>query len=446
MKKVTAARARHHGPPFEVSGQPLHDVRVTLPVASRSLLVTCTMQQDRAAADAPVMIFSVSPQFWIRGGRRVQVIRTDASGQFSVRGLPAGSLSRDRLEDARGERPGRPTDLEPYRAGATPVELPAPRRTPPCTSDWPRSPLRPAVKYAMVWLSIAGGVFLVWLVLVFLFTPAITITCRSRTSVSADDFLYTIQSTCQAALHHGNRVTILTDGPTFYAAMLEAIRGATRSVNMECYIFQPGRVGRAVHRGAERAGAQRRQRDASSSTRSAASACGDGRWRVCARRAAGFSRTRRVRWYSLHRINNRTHRELLIVDGSTAFVGRRRRRGLVGVPAEESSTPVARHDGAHRGAGRRGAAGRGRRELAGMLRRDPDRAGLLSRPDPRGDTTAFVVKSSPSDRATASRVTFQLLIEGADRAVRICTPYFLPDRALRRALVEHGRGAASRSR
>jgi cardiolipin synthase len=54
---------------------------------------------------------------------------------------------------------------------------------------------------------------------------------------------------------------------------------------------------------------------------------------------------------------------------------------------------------------------------------------------PCGDTTAFVIKSSPSDRATASRVTFQLLLEGADHTVRINTPYFLPDRALRRALV-----------
>ena len=50
-----------------------------------------------------------------------------------------------------------------------------------------------------------------------------------------------------------------------------------------------------------------------------------------------------------------------------------------------------------------------------------------------------MVKSSPSDRATASRVTFQLLIEGADQTVRISTPYFLPDRSLRRALVEHRR-------
>ena len=55
---------------------------------------------------------------------------------------------------------------------------------------------------------------------------------------------------------------------------------------------------------------------------------------------------------------------------------------------------------------------------------------------PLGGTTAFVVKSSPSDRATASRVTFQLLMEGADHHVHIATPYFLPDRALRRALME----------
>jgi cardiolipin synthase len=53
---------------------------------------------------------------------------------------------------------------------------------------------------------------------------------------------------------------------------------------------------------------------------------------------------------------------------------------------------------------------------------------------PIGETTGFVVKSSPSDRATASRVAFQLLMEGADHHVRISTPYFLPDRALRRAL------------
>ena len=74
----------------------------------------------------------------------------------------------------------------------------------------------------MDWLEIAGAVFLIWLVLVFLFTPGINYHLSRRTSVHADDFLYTLQSTCQAALHHGNRVTIATNGPQFYAAMLEA--------------------------------------------------------------------------------------------------------------------------------------------------------------------------------------------------------------------------------
>ena len=75
----------------------------------------------------------------------------------------------------------------------------------------------------MDWLQIAGAVFLIWLVLVFLFTPHINYHLSRRTSVHADEFLYTLQSTCQASLHHGNRVTVYTDGPQFYPAMIDAI-------------------------------------------------------------------------------------------------------------------------------------------------------------------------------------------------------------------------------
>ena len=52
-----------------------------------------------------------------------------------------------------------------------------------------------------------------------------------------------------------------------------------------------------------------------------------------------------------------------------------------------------------------------------------------------GPTPAMLVKSSPADRATISRVVFQMLVEGATEQIDICTPYFLPDRALRQALV-----------
>jgi cardiolipin synthase len=95
----------------------------------------------------------------------------------------------------------------------------------------------------MTWLTVAGGAFLVWLVLVFLFTPGINYQLSRRTSVHDPAFLHTVQSTCQAQLYHGNRVTIYTDGPAFYPAILDAIRGAKRSINMECYIFRPGPIG-----------------------------------------------------------------------------------------------------------------------------------------------------------------------------------------------------------
>jgi cardiolipin synthase len=51
-----------------------------------------------------------------------------------------------------------------------------------------------------------------------------------------------------------------------------------------------------------------------------------------------------------------------------------------------------------------------------------------------GDVPAFAIKSSPADRSTASRALFQTLVEGAQDNVRISTPYFLPDKAFRRAI------------
>jgi cardiolipin synthase len=59
--------------------------------------------------------------------------------------------------------------------------------------------------------------------------------------------------------------------------------------------------------------------------------------------------------------------------------------------------------------------------------------------EPADGVRAFVLKSSPADRATVSRVLFQTLIEASTRCVRVSTPYFLPDKAFRRALVRTAR-------
>jgi cardiolipin synthase len=297
----------------------------------------------------------------------------------------------------------------------------------------------------MDWLAVAGGVFLAWFVLVLLFTPGINYHLARRTSIHDDGFLYTLQSACQAVLHHGNVVSVHTNGNAFYPAMLDAIRGATRSVNMECYIFQPGRIAdQFIEALSDRA---RHGVNVTIVVDAIGSLSFWGRpMRRLRDAGCRVESYQRLRWYSLARINNRTHRELLVTDGRLAFIGG---AGIADWWADRPAAKTRKHRGWRDTMTRiegpivaalQGVAAENWLECCGEIL-----TGREYFPDlePAGDTTAFVVKSSPSDRATASRVAFQMLMEGADHHVRITTPYFLPDRALRRALVEiAGRGVA----
>jgi cardiolipin synthase len=285
----------------------------------------------------------------------------------------------------------------------------------------------------LTWLTFAGALFCAWFIVVALFTPGINYRLSRRTPVDEEGFLYTIQSTCQAALHRGNRVDILTNGAQFYPAMLDAIRGATRSINMELYIFEPGRIAdQFVTALSERA---RHGVNVTIVVDAVGSFSLRGR-PVRRLRKAGcrIEWYQRFQWYSLARLNNRTHRELLIVDGRIAFAGgagiadwwahRRKRQQPWRDTMARFEGPVV--------AALQGVAAENWLECCGEILTGPEYFPDLQ---PAGDMTAFVVRSSPSDRATVSRVTFQLLMEGAEQQLHISTPYFLPDRALRRAIV-----------
>jgi len=289
----------------------------------------------------------------------------------------------------------------------------------------------------MYWLTVAGVAFIVWLILVVLFTPGINYHLSRRTSVRDDGFLYTIQSTCQAAVYHRNRVQIFTNGACFYPAMIEAIRAATRSINMEAYIFQPGTIAdQFVEALSDRA------RQGVNVTIVVDAIGSFSLWGRPLRRLreAGcrIESYQRLRWYSLARLNNRTHRELLIVDGRIAFAGGAGIADWWAIP-QRGKKPwrdtMARIEGPVVGA-LQGVAAENWLECCGEILTGPE---FFPDLEPAGDTTAFVVKSSPADRATASRVAFQLLMEGADHHIRINTPYFLPDRSLRRALTSIAR-------
>ena len=284
----------------------------------------------------------------------------------------------------------------------------------------------------MEYLTYVGAAFLVWFVLVLLFAPHIPYTLDAPIDLSSDHFIRMIEAACQGAYKRGNTIDVMTNGPAFYPAMLDAIRGARETVNMEVYMFKRGEVAdRFVEALAERARAGVRV----TLVMDAVGSLGNyrniaGRLRPSGCRVEPYQR---LKWYRLARLNNRTHRELLVIDGEVAFVGGAGiadwwMKPLGGKPIWRDM--MARIEGPVVTA-IQGIAAENYLECCGAILSGED---VYKDLPEVGRSGAFVVKSSPADRATASRVLFQTLIEGAERSVRISTPYFLPDKAFRRAL------------
>ena len=281
--------------------------------------------------------------------------------------------------------------------------------------------------------TLIGMAFIIWLALVILFTPRIDYRVSTPIRPDSDDFRYVIQSTCQAAMHYQNKVDILTDGSQFYPAMRDAILAAQSSINLEAYIFRPGEVAdMLVEAMTERARAGVEVRCVFDAIGSAW--MGGRTLRRLKDAGCSINFYQSIRWYRLHRLNNRTHRELLVIDGRVAFTGGAGVADWWFKPHKGKATwrdTMARIEGPIVAA-LQGVFAENWLECCGEILTAPRHWPRL---EPAGAAEALLVKSSPSDRATVSRVVFQMLIEGAVSAIDISTPYFLPDRALRKALV-----------
>jgi cardiolipin synthase len=287
----------------------------------------------------------------------------------------------------------------------------------------------------VTYIALVGGAFLVWLLLVLLFTPALNYRVRTPLGVDDPDFLRVLQSTCQASLATGNRIDVCADGERFYPAMLAAIASARQSINLECYILQSGRVADMfIAALTERARAGVMVTIVIDAIGSAMLSRADGRRLADA--GCRLERYQPLTWYRLARLNNRTHRELLVIDGRVAFLGG---AGIADWwQREYSSSQPAWRDTMVRVegpvvAGLQGVFVENWLECCGEILTGDE---FFPRLENAGGTVAFVIRSSPADRATISRVAFQMLFEGARRHIRVATPYFLPDRSLRRALMK----------
>jgi cardiolipin synthase len=284
----------------------------------------------------------------------------------------------------------------------------------------------------MLYLTIIGGVFVAWLVIALLFTPHVPYHIEAPIDASSDHFIHVLESTCQTHLEHGNRVEVLTNGDAFYPAMLDAIRRARETINIECYIFKKGEIGEQfIDALCERARAGVRI----TMVMDAIGSFGAYRQSRKPLEAAGarVAAYQWFMWYRLTRLNNRTHRELLIVDGDIAFVGG---AGVADWWAKPMHGKPLWRDMMARIEGPvvsdiQGVFAENWLECCGEILTEA----ASYKPHRRvGDVAAMTIKSSPADRATSSRALFQTLIEGARANVLISTPYFLPDRAFRDAI------------
>ena len=122
------------------------------------------------------------------------------------------------------------------------------------------------------------------------------------------------------AIVGGNRIQALQNGDEIFPAMLEAIAAAKRTITFETYIYWSGQIGeRFAHALIERARAGVRVHVMLDWI-----GCDKMSHQLVAEMQTGgveVERYHAVHWYSLGRLNNRTHRKVLIIDGSISFTG-----------------------------------------------------------------------------------------------------------------------------
>jgi len=255
----------------------------------------------------------------------------------------------------------------------------------------------------------------------------------TETPVYLQHLSRTVQRATGAPLCFGNSVEPLLNGDRAYPEMLQAIRNAERSVAMASYIFDRDRAGQmfleALADATERGVEVRVLVDGAGARYSRPPFTRDLRRRGI--RVATFLPTR-VPWTTAF-MNLRNHRKLLIVDGKTGFAGGMNIRE--GCLLEQPSAhpvqdlhfriegPVVQHLFAAFAADWIFATGE---------HLDDDAWAADSRV--AGSVAARGIPDGPDEDFENIRWTLEAALGAARSAVRVVTPYFLPETPLIAAL------------
>ncbi|MEZ0336318.1 MAG: phosphatidylserine/phosphatidylglycerophosphate/cardiolipin synthase family protein [Gemmatimonadales bacterium] len=239
----------------------------------------------------------------------------------------------------------------------------------------------------------------------------------------------------------GNRVTALCNGDEIFPAMLETIRGATKTICFETFIYWSGSIGREFAEALSdraRAGVKVHvMLDWVGSNRIDESL-------VKLMTDAGVQAVRYhpLRWYNVGRLNNRTHRKLLIVDGRIGFTGG---VGIADNWLGHAQDPDHWRDSHYRLEGpavahMQAAFVDNWMETCGEVLHGEEYFPPL---EPVGSHPAQLFRSSADDGSESVRLMYFLSLASAERSVRLANAYFVPDSLAVRTLVDARRRGAT---
>lgn len=231
----------------------------------------------------------------------------------------------------------------------------------------------------------------------------------------------------------GTRVQALLNGEQIFPPMLAAIRGAERSITFETYIYWSGDIGREFAEAlAERARKGVKVHvllDWVGSVK-----MDDSLLAVMTQAGVQVKRFHPPHWSHLGRMNNRTHRKLLIVDGRAGFTG-----GVGVAPQWTGRAQDPEHWRDTHFAVEGPVVAQMQSvfidnwiKVTGDVLHGPDYFPALA---PAGPGRAQMFSSSPSGGSESMQLMYLLSVTAASRSIDLSASYFVPDELTLQALV-----------
>ena len=235
------------------------------------------------------------------------------------------------------------------------------------------------------------------------------------------------------AIISGNTIKDLNNGDEIFPAMLEAIRGAKKTISFETYIWWEGQIGKDF--------AAALSQRAQSGVRVHVTIDWAGSYNMDESllkqmQAAGVNvqRYRPLHWYNLARMNNRTHRKLLVVDGRIGFTG-----GVgIGDPWQGNAQDKDHWRDIHfRVEGPvvaqfQAAFNDNWIKTTGEVLNGADNFPQLEKV---GDIDAHMFTSSPSGGSESMHLMYLMSIAAADKTIDLEAAYFIPDELITQAFL-----------